>query len=74
VLTQLNEGGRCKCGGCGRTFSGLTMFDAHFTTLDTPPWSQCNDPATVTKKDGTPLFRLEGDIWKSSAVNDRWQS
>ena len=72
MAKQLNEGGRCKCGGCGRTFSGLTTFDAHFRTLDAAPWSECIDPATVKKKDGTPRFRLDGDAWKAADVNPRW--
>ena len=72
MATQLNEGGRCKCGGCGRTFSGLSTFAEHFRTLDAAPWSECLDPSTVVKKDGTPRFRLHGDVWKAADVNPRW--
>ena len=71
-MTQFNEGGRCKCGGCGRMFSGLTTFDAHFRTLNKSPWSECMDPAFVVKKDGSPRFRLDEDVWRAYDQNPRW--
>lgn len=73
-MRQFNEGGKCKCGGCGRTFSSLSTFDAHQRTIDVPPYVECLDPYTVVKKDGTPRLRLVGGVWKSAQVNERWAS
>ncbi len=39
---------------CGRTFGGMTGFDWHLKWLDSAPWVECVDPATVglTEVDG----------------------
>ena len=71
-MNGVNEGGRCTCGGCGRVFSGLTVFDGHFATLDEPPWSVCLDPAGLLKKNGEAKYRLEDGVWKSAALNPLW--
>lgn len=74
----VNEGGRCTCRGCGRVFSGLELFDAHFETLTVPPWSRCVDPETIThktgKKAGVHRYRFEKGVWRSAEKNDRWAS
>lgn len=36
---------RCRCGGCGRHFGGVTGFDAHQTLTATGD-VVCHDPAT----------------------------
>ena len=73
-MKQVNQGGRCKCRGCGQVFSGLSMFDAHQRTLREPPWVECLDPIMVTKKDGSPVFRHVDGVWKSAATDNRWAS
>ena len=72
MAAQFNEGGKCKCGGCGRTFSSLSTFDAHQRSTPVAPYVECLDPATVTKKDGSPRFRLASGVWKSHDANPRW--
>lgn len=36
-LNQRNDGGRCTCAECGRTFTGLTGFDVHRITATAQP-------------------------------------
>lgn len=54
----------CHCGGCHRTFSSLSGFDRHQTALPEHPWVVCRDPATMRKKDGSPVLVLSGDTWR----------
>lgn len=72
ALKGINQGGRCACGGCGRTFSGLSTFDGHFATLDSPPWSLCLDPAGLLTKAGEAKYRCDEGVWRSPAENPRW--
>ena len=66
----INQRGRCTCGGCGRVFSGLSAFDAHFRMLDASPWSECRDPSTLlTKKTQEARFKCVDGIWSSAASN-----
>jgi hypothetical protein len=69
----VNQGGRCECGGCGRRFSSLSTFDAHFRMLDASPWSECRDPATLMVKDTeTPRFKCVDGVWRSALENPRF--
>jgi hypothetical protein len=68
-MKGINQGGRCKCGGCGRTFSSLSTFDAHFGP---PQLRGCFDPATVVDKHGTPKLKLVDGVWRSAVENPRW--
>lgn len=72
-MKGINQGGRCLCGGCGRVFSGLTLFDAHFETLQQPPWSRCIDPETITTKAGEHRYRFDRGVWRSAEKNERWR-
>lgn len=62
------------CDACSRAFGGLTGFDRHqlwapgkhsmFDLCDGCPMCTdlqltCQDPATMTRKDGSPLFKLD---------------
>ena len=62
------------CSACERTFGGLTGFDKHqrwtlgkhsmFDLCDGCPMCTnlrltCQDPATMTRRDGSPLFKLD---------------
>ena len=57
------------CGGCHRTFSSLTTFDAHQSMRHGK--SVCADPATLLTPEGDPRFRayvdgLGATIWRST--------
>lgn len=71
-MKGVNEGGKCECGGCGRVFSGLSTFDAHFVWLDSSPWTRCVDPETIKTKAGDHKYRFEGGVWRSAEHNPRF--
>jgi hypothetical protein len=57
------------CGGCHRTFSSLTTFDAHQTMRHGK--NVCTDPAELLTEAGEPRFRTYVDsegatIWRSA--------
>lgn len=55
---------QAHCPTCCAHFSTPNLFDAHLLARG------CQDPATVTRKDGTPRFRQdEAGMWKDS---ERW--
>ncbi len=49
----------CYHNACGRTFSGLTTFDAHLRLLKVEPWVECLDPETLKR----PLREANG-VWR----------
>lgn len=64
--------------GCGRRWTSLTQAHCtvcheHFATVGVSDAHQtdgrCTYPAEVTRKNGTPVYRLsreaEGDVWRS---------
>lgn len=53
------------CCACGRRFGGLTGFDKHQAWVygAWKTYVRCQDPATMTRKDGSPLFKWTGTKW-----------
>lgn len=48
------------CPTCCAHFGGPSLFDRHLLTRG------CTDPATVTNKDGSPVFRQDDlGVWRS---------
>lgn len=54
------------CCACNRAFGGLTGFDAHqdwqpigFGPLPNDRYLTCRDPATMTRRDGSRMFKQD---------------
>lgn len=60
--------GRAHCGGCHRTFSGVTTFDQHRS--QTGERGTCLDPETVVGKAGDRLLFDRGGIWSGPEMSD----
>ena len=62
---QRNEGGWCKCSECGRTFGGLSGFDAHRMAVITDPYDwRC---ATDAELEARNLHLLAKGWWIQDA-------
>jgi hypothetical protein len=57
---QRNDGGWCRCAECGRTFGGLSGFDAHRMDSVKDPYDwRCATDAELKAK----CIRLSGRGW-----------
>lgn len=53
---------------CHRQFASVGVADKHHTYGERRE-PTCHDPATLTTKNGTPRFRLDGDVWRTYERN-----
>lgn len=56
------------CAGCGRTFSGTTLFDRHRTNAGER--GKCLDPNTLTARDGTKVCEFRDGMWRFPGMSD----
>ena len=49
-----HRGGHCKAPGCHQTFTSDSAADRHYRSRS--GFAGCHDPATLTTKDGEPVF------------------
>ncbi len=63
----LSWGGLCEahCTVCHAHFASDPLADHHRLGSFADRTRRCVDPASVTKRDGRPVYRLDGHVWRS---------
>lgn len=62
---------QAHCQLCHRQFATVGVSDKHHT-YDAGRRPTCHDPATLRTKKGEPVFRLDGQVWRSYQRNESW--
>lgn len=51
----------CHCARCNEAFTAVEAFDLHQRVSD--DGVTCLDPQVMTRKDGSPMFARQGQLW-----------